>query len=88
MYLWSNLEEYGTNGSNQHFDYNANSTEFNTGPPPQTNPHQNQMTRQKHSISDPRQMNRRNPLEVNVNKKKQFEAVDPFASNNPYSKVI
>jgi hypothetical protein len=46
------------------------------------------MTRQKHSVSDPRQMNRRNPLEVNVNKKKQFEAVDPFASNNPYSKVI
>jgi hypothetical protein len=43
------------------------------------------MTRQSHSISDPRKMNKRNPLEVNVNRKKEFEAVNPFASNNPYS---
>lgn len=43
------------------------------------------MTRQTHSISDPKRMRKRNPLEVNVNPKKEFEAVNPFASNNPYS---
>lgn len=69
-----NLRQYSTN-------------EYQTGPS-RVNPVQEQlpMVRPSHSVSDPRQMKRRNPLEVNVNKKREFEAVDPFSSNNPYSK--
>lgn len=44
------------------------------------------MNRQKKSISDPRRISKRNPLDININNPRGFEAVDPFASNNPYSK--
>lgn len=62
-------------------------TDYNTGP--NLTNHQNiSGSRQPHSFSDPRKLQKRNPLEVNVNQQKGFEAVDPFASNNPYSKKI
>ena len=62
-------------------------TDYNTGPNP-SNYQNMEVNRQSHSVSDPRRLQKRNPLEVNINKQKNFEAVDPFASNNPYSKDI
>ena len=44
------------------------------------------ISRPNHSVSEPKLVKKRNPLEVNVNQQRKFEAVDPFASNNPYSK--
>ena len=43
------------------------------------------VSQKNHSVSDPRRGTQRNPLDVHVGPmKKRFEAVDPFASNNPY----
>lgn len=68
---------------------NYDSNDFNTGPPRIGQPENPQapLVRPGPSVSDPHQSRRRNPLEVNVNPKRKFEAVDPFASNNPYSRL-
>jgi hypothetical protein len=83
-----------TNGSQDqyHMKYHSENNEFNTEPS-RTQHQSNDLqgfakAHPNHNTSEPRKVLTRNPLEVNVNPyKKKFEAVDPFASNNPYSKT-